>query len=917
MATRRERVILELEDNFTTGMARAAAETALLNRELKNLNGTPIKTAARDLDNVGKSADQASKDVEKVGKSSDQSGKEVDRLSGRLRLFTDAALTIGPALIPIGAVAVPAIVGLAAGFGAAAGAAGVAVLAFKGVGDALKSLDAYNLEPTQANLEKMQAAMDKVGPAGADFVRFLDSIEPQLSALQNTAREGMFPGVERGIEDVLTLLPQVQKIIANVSVEMGNLAKEAGLGLSGDGFAAFFDYLQADAAPTLAAFAHTIGNVAEGFANLFVAFAPLTRDFSSGMESMSRSFADWAAGLSQTRGFQDFVDYIRESGPQVIEFLGAMSSAFVGIIKAAAPVGQAVLPVLTSLAKVLGALADSSIGKPLFTAAAALITFNRAASLFKDGGALAKIPGLAQSAGSGLSTLASDFSLLGTTAMTAGAKSEREIARIAESTKRANMAMSSVGKGITFAAVISGIGLVNAAFNQLETRVDGADLNRNLDAFARGDSVENLNNLGEAVRNFNSAGDRFNDVAGAILTFNMDDSTWEKAKSDIDQVDQALAQMVESGNAREAEAAFARIADQAKAQGVSMDDVNNSFDAYNTALKNAQPSIDAAAKAQARSASAAAFATINTDRYRGAVGGAGIAAGITATKVRGLVSAMKEERSAALGAFDAETQWRQALKDAQAQAAKNNAGLKGNSDAALQNRAMISQLAAAWNNQSDAVRNNVSRFKQAKASFIQTAESMGVPRKAAIELANSLLDIPTKRVIDVAMTGDQKSLSTIASIRYALDQLHDKTVTINTVHQESYLNKRANDPAPGQAGGAADGTTVPKDARPYADRYLYMLAPGEEVISNRYGQADQFRADRASGRIPGYADGGTIVQPQRMPSSRSSSTVVVSPQSLVGLRIEGRMDVATGNIRGIVREEIGAERRFDRDHRRG
>ena len=908
MATRRERVILELEDNFTTGMARAAAETALLNRELKNLNGTPIKTAARDLDNVGKSADQASKDVEKVGKSSDQSGKEVDRLSGRLRLFTDAALTIGPALIPIGAVAVPAIVGLAAGFGAAAGAAGVAVLAFKGVGDALKSLDAYNLEPTQANLEKMQAAMDKVGPAGADFVRFLDSIEPQLSALQNTAREGMFPGVERGIEDVLTLLPQVQKIIANVSVEMGNLAKEAGLGLSGDGFAAFFDYLQADAAPTLAAFAHTIGNVAEGFANLFVAFAPLTRDFSSGMESMSRSFADWAAGLSQTRGFQDFVDYIRESGPQVIEFLGAMSSAFVGIIKAAAPVGQAVLPVLTSLAKVLGALADSSIGKPLFTAAAALITFNRAASLFKDGGALAKIPGLAQSAGSGLSTLASDFSLLGTTAMTAGAKSEREMARIAESTKRANMAMSSVGKGITFAAVISGIGLVNAAFNQLETRVDGADLNRNLDAFARGDSVENLNNLGEAVRNFNSAGDRFNDVAGGILTFNMDDSTWEKAKSDIDQVDQALAQMVESGNAREAEAAFARIADQAKAQGVSMGDVNNSFDAYNTALKNAQPSIDAAAKAQARSASAAAFATINTDRYRGAVGGAGIAAGITATKVRGLVSAMKEERSAALGAFDAETQWRQALKDAQAQAAKNNAGLKGNSDAALQNRAMISQLAAAWNNQSDAVRNNVSRFKQAKASFIQTAEAMGVPRKAAIELANSLLDIPNQRVIDVAMTGDEAALSAIASIKSQLASIPRTVRTDYYVNQVNSVNKRA--------AGSYDTGGYTGDGGKH--EIAGVVHRGEVVIPQDLVRRDWSLLKARYGTLPGFADGG-FVQPQRMPSSRSSRMQVdIGPVHLSGtLRGESGPVRVEGIARAVARQEIAAERRFDRDHRRG
>jgi TP901 family phage tail tape measure protein len=69
----------------------------------------------------------------------------------------------------------------------------------------------------------------------------------------------------------------------------------------------------------------------------------------------------------------------------------------------------------------------------------------------------------------------------------------------------------------------------------------------------------------------------------------------------------------------------------------------------------------------------------------------------------------------------------------------------------------------------------------------------------------------------------------------------------------------------------ADGTSVPKDGRPYADRYLYMLAPGEEVISNRHGEADRYRA--ANG-IPGLADGGTVATYARSgtmtPSARTT-----------------------------------------------
>lgn len=59
-------------------------------------------------------------------------------------------------------------------------------------------------------------------------------------------------------------------------------------------------------------------------------------------------------------------------------------------------------------------------------------------------------------------------------------------------------------------------------------------------------------------------------------------------------------------------------------------------------------------------------------------------------------------------------------------------------------------------------------------------------------------------------------------------------------------------------GGHADGGTVAGPRFPYGDKVIAALAPGEEVISNRYGQADQFRADRAAGRIPAYSGGGTV-----------------------------------------------------------
>jgi hypothetical protein len=305
--------------------------------------------------------------------------KQLDTMSGRVSLLVEAAAALGPALIPLGAATLPAITGLANGLGAVGTAAGVTLLAFHGLGDGLKALNAFQLDPTQDNLEKMREELDGFGPAGEHFVRYLDSLGPALSDLQDAAREGIFPGVEQGIDDLLTQLPQVQRIISSVADEIGALAEDTGASLAGGGFSAFFDYIETDAAPTLGSFARSLGNLTEGLANLLVAFAPLSRDFTTGLEEMTQSFSDWAAGVSQTQGFQDFVDYIRQSGPQAIDLLAAVGDALVQIAQATAPVGQVVLPTLTGLAQVLGAIADSPIGEPLFAAAAGLVALNRIA----------------------------------------------------------------------------------------------------------------------------------------------------------------------------------------------------------------------------------------------------------------------------------------------------------------------------------------------------------------------------------------------------------------------------------------------------------------------------------------------------------------------------------------------------------
>jgi TP901 family phage tail tape measure protein len=102
----------------------------------------------------------------------------------------------------------------------------------------------------------------------------------------------------------------------------------------------------------------------------------------------------------------------------------------------------------------------------------------------------------------------------------------------------------------------------------------------------------------------------------------------------------------------------------------------------------------------------------------------------------------------------------------------------------------------------------------------------------------------------------------------------------------------------GSTGGGADGMTVPKSGRAYADRYHVMVADGEEIISNRYGQADQFRRDRATGRIPRYAAGGTVgTSAVSGGTGTRAVTVTFPPPAVYAAAVKAADDIAAAAIK--------------------
>lgn len=320
---------------------------------------------------------------------------EIDTTNDRTAYLAQGLLAIGPTLAPIGAAAVPIFTGLATQLTIAGVAATTTGLAFNGIGDALKALRDYQLEPTDAHLQKLTETMSKIGPEGQRFVLFIDEIRPKLAELANQARAGLLPGVQEGIENLLGLLPQVSRIISETSKTLGSIADDAGAALAGPKFADFFDFLERDAQPILAQMAATAGHFVDGFAAMLVAFEPLSVQFSSGFEEMSRSFAEWAHGLQDSQSFQEFVLYVEQSGPKVADVLSSLGNAFVQLLEAAAPIGDVMLPILSDLLDVISAIADSPLGPVFIGLGAAVGIYGRAVAIAQltTGGFIGKLTG--------------------------------------------------------------------------------------------------------------------------------------------------------------------------------------------------------------------------------------------------------------------------------------------------------------------------------------------------------------------------------------------------------------------------------------------------------------------------------------------------------------------------------------------
>ncbi|PNZ56264.1 peptidase M23 [Staphylococcus arlettae] len=152
------------------------------------------------------------------------------------------------------------------------------------------------------------------------------------------------------------------------------------------------------------------GNIFSGIISLFQAFSGHSHNVLLGIQSVTKGFAEWSAGLKKSDGFRQFVQYLETNGPKVWSLIKNITGTLWGLAKGMAPVGAAVLSISAAffkwtatmtnahpmIGKILGLLTAFGgvallAAKPILLLRGALLGATGATKLFGNAGAIAAI----------------------------------------------------------------------------------------------------------------------------------------------------------------------------------------------------------------------------------------------------------------------------------------------------------------------------------------------------------------------------------------------------------------------------------------------------------------------------------------------------------------------------------------------
>ncbi|MFF0864155.1 hypothetical protein ACFYUV_20520 [Nonomuraea sp. NPDC003560] len=204
-----------------------------------------------------------------------------------------------------------------------------------GGGGASKLADAF------AGLNKQEIELAK------NIKKFKD----EYVAWQRSLEPNVFPVIAQGLDLMRLGLNEAGPLAKSASAAFLTLGQDAEKALTGPFWQQFLFNLNTQVPGALTGLGRSFLNVTTGVAGIIDAFLPFTPTVVGGIEKASLAFSQWGQNLKNSPEFHEFIAYVKENAPEVLELAKNLAKSLGNIGEAVAPLGVGAFSGLSLLAK--------------------------------------------------------------------------------------------------------------------------------------------------------------------------------------------------------------------------------------------------------------------------------------------------------------------------------------------------------------------------------------------------------------------------------------------------------------------------------------------------------------------------------------------------------------------------------------
>ena len=172
------------------------------------------------------------------------------------------------------------------------------------------------------NVQKLYKEGEKLNVQQQEAKSAIDGIKSTYNELVKTTEQPILAGVTKGAQAASSMMQMLEPMFISSAQAFDGLMQSFKQSLGTPPVQAFIEYLNTSAGPMLTTFGKAVGNLLQGLGSMMVAFAPITQHVADGFLNMSNSFAVWAEKLNESKKFEAFSDYFQTNMPKISSMFG-------------------------------------------------------------------------------------------------------------------------------------------------------------------------------------------------------------------------------------------------------------------------------------------------------------------------------------------------------------------------------------------------------------------------------------------------------------------------------------------------------------------------------------------------------------------------------------------------------------------